>query len=432
MTGSPEPRRPMRAFYILSAVIFLQFLAGGTAMPFLALYAESLGASLIQISWIVGSASLVGLGASPAWGWIADRVGRRKPFLVGAIGTLVVTTFLAANAPWWLMSASGSCDGPCLWTVLAPSGTGVWWVLLPLKVVEAIAQGAYAVGNLAMMGDILEGHPHRARMMGAYRMSGSLAFAVAIVIAGLVSQTSGFRTTYTVASAIYFASLLFSLALPEARRATAARRAGSAERVSYVKLLRGPMLALVVVATVYQLPFSAVYSIWSVWVAEGLALGRAVYSQLWGLAAFVEVPAMLIAGYLGDRYGRRLPFMVGLSLFAVVYLLYIVVPTTAVPLVVGLAGAQVIRGFALAFFTASAMTMAIEIPAPEARGRASGLYQFSQSFAGIVGNYSGGFIAQTFGYQTLFAFAAAIVALGATYVRLAIGRPARPGVEVPG
>ena len=95
------------------------------------------------------------------------------------------------------------------------------------------------------------------------------------------------------------------------------------------------MLALVVIATVYQLPFSAVYSIWSVWVAEGLSLGRAVYSQLWGLAAFVEVPAMLIAGYLGDRYGRRLPFMAGLSLFAVVYLLYIVVPMTAVPLVIG-------------------------------------------------------------------------------------------------
>src|SRR5512140_1913137 len=110
MTEGSEPPRPMRAFYILSAVIFLQFLAGGTAMPFLALYAESLGATLIQISWIVGSASLVGLGASPIWGWVADRVGRRKPFLVGAVGTLVVTTFLAANVPPWLLSASKACD----------------------------------------------------------------------------------------------------------------------------------------------------------------------------------------------------------------------------------------------------------------------------------------------------------------------------------
>jgi MFS family permease len=393
----------MRAFYILSAVIFLQFLAGGTAMPFLALYAQSLGASLINISWIVGSASLVGLAASPWWGWVADRVGRRKPFLVGAIGTLVVTTFLMANAT-------------------------DWWMLLPIRVVEAVAQGAYAVGNLAMMGDILEGHPHRARMIGAYRMSGSLAFAVAIVIAGLVAQSSGFHTTYTVASGIYLTSLLFALALPEPRL-VASTSAAKVERVSYLKLLRGPMLPLIIIAATYSLPFSAVYSVWSVWVSEGLELGRATYSQLWGLAAFVEVPAMLLAGFLGDRYGRRVPFITGLSLFALVYLLYIIVPTTAIPLVIGLAGTQVIRGFALAFFTATALTMAIEIPPPEARGRASGLFQFSQSAAGIVGNYSGGFVAQTFGYPTLFALAAAIVALGATYVRVAIGRQPRPASE---
>jgi MFS family permease len=92
-----------------------------------------------------------------------------------------------------------------------------WWMLLPLRVVEGAAAGAYHVGNLAMMGDILEGHPHRARMIGAYRMSGSLAFAVAIVIAGLVAQTWGFHTTYTVASGIYAASFLLSLTLPEAR-----------------------------------------------------------------------------------------------------------------------------------------------------------------------------------------------------------------------
>lgn len=404
MTETTEVRRPMTAFYILSAVIFLQFLAGGTAMPFLALYAQSLGATLIQISGIVGSASLVGLFASPWWGWVADRIGRRKPFLVGAIGTLVVTSLLMANAT-------------------------DWWMLLPIRVVEAIASGAYAVGNLAMMGDILEGHPHRARMIGVYRMSGSLAFAVAIVIAGLVSQTFGFHTTYTVAAGIYFTSFVFALALPEPRRVASVNGSAAAPKISYLKLLLGPMLPLFVIAATYNLPFSAVYSIWSVWVAEGLNLGRATYSQLWGLAAFVEVPAMVIAGFLGDRYGRRVPFITGLSLFAAVYLLYIIVPTTTIPLVVGLAAAQVVRGFALAFFTASALTMAIEIPPPEARGRASGLFQFSQSLAMIAGNYSGGYVAQTFGYPTLFALAAGIVTLGAGYVSVAIGRKPRGVAE---
>jgi MFS family permease len=387
----------MAAYLILSAVVFLSFFANGSTWPFLPLYAESLGASLVNISWIVGTFSVFNLVSNLLWGRLADRVGRRKPFIVGTCATLILTNFLVAQAQ-------------------------VWWVILPLRLFEGVALGAYSVASLAMMGDILEGNPNRARMIGAYRMSGSLAFSIAIVSAGLIARDYGFRTTYTLAAGIYLIAFLIALNLPEARERPRSR---VARQVSFSELLRGPMLPLLVVAASFSIPFQAVFSVWPIWVADVLGLGRDGFSQLWGLAAFVEVPCMAIAGLLTDRFGRRLTFLLGLTLFASVYVMYYLVAVGTLP-VGGLVFAQVVRGFAFASFTATALTMVIEISPPASRGRAAGLFNIAQSLSQIVGNYSGGPVAQGFGYPTLFAGAAAALSIGVGYVSVAV-KPAASG-----
>ncbi len=381
----------MAAYLLLSGVVFLSFYASGSTWPFLPLYAESLGASLVNISWIVGTVSRANLLSNVGSGWLADVVGRRKPFLVATCGTLILTEFLISQAQ-------------------------IWWVILPLRVFEGIALGAYQVASLAMMGDILEGNPNRARMVGAYRMSGSLAFSIAIVTAGLITTAYGLRTTYLLASGIYAVAFLLALLIPEAKRSHRTRMARS---VSFGALLRGPMLPLLIVAASFSIPFQAVFSVWPIWVAERLGLGRDGFSQLWGLAAFVEVPCMAIAGYLTDRFGRRLTFFAGLSLFAGVYLMYFLVSIAALP-VAALIFAQVMRGFSFASFTATALTMAIDVSPPAARGSAAGLYNIAQSFSQIVGNYAGGPIAQVFGYPTLFAGAALALGIGVGYVSVGV------------
>jgi MFS family permease len=214
------------------------------------------------------------------------------------------------------------------------------------------------------------------------------------------------------------------------------------------------MLPLLAVAASFNLPFSAVfYSVWPIWIADGLSLGRATFTQLWGLAAFVEVPCMLLAGYLTDRFGRRPTFTLGLALFAGVYGLYFLaavtggVPTAALPAALGggvgpertvipvLVLAQALRGLAYAAFTATALTMAIEVSPPDARGRAAGLYQMAESLSNIVGGYAGGPIAQAVGIPSLFLGGSCSVLLGAAYVQIAVSRPSadrRDSAVVPG
>lgn len=126
---------------------------------------------------------------------------------------------------------------------------------------------------------------------------------------------------------------------------------------------------------------------------------------------------MLLAGLCIDRVGRRPTFIVGLAGFSLVYLLYLLAPPLP-----GLFATQVLRGVAFAAYTATALTLAIDLAPPEARGRAAGLFTFAQGLAQISGNWIGGPIAATLGFRGLFALAAGAVLFGAACSALMLGR----------
>ena len=179
----------LRAYLTLSAVIFCGFMGGGATAPFQSLYAVSLGASLGQVALVVGGFSTVAMVAGLVWGRLADRLGRRKPFIVGAMLGLALANLALAAVPAW------------------------GW-LVPLRFVEGVASGAHLVCSMALMGDILAGHPRRARLISGYRMSGSLAFSAAIVASGWLARTIGFRGSYTLAAGGHALAFGFVLALP--------------------------------------------------------------------------------------------------------------------------------------------------------------------------------------------------------------------------
>jgi MFS family permease len=177
------------------------------------------------------------------------------------------------------------------------------------------------------------------------------------------------------------------------------------------------MRPLLIVAFTFGLPFAAVYSVWPIWVAQVLGLGRAVFSQLWGIAAFVEVPCMLVSGILVDRVGRRPTFVASLVGFGLVYLLCVLAPPLP-----GLVATQVLRGAVFAAFTATALTLAIDLAPSEARGRASGLFSSARGLAQISGNWVGGALAGALGFRALFGLAAVTVLGGAVYSFRVLGR----------
>lgn len=389
--------RIRKPFLILTLIGFLVYLANGSASPFLPLYVRTLGGSVADVAWVVSGYAVASVASNLAWGRLTDRRGRRKPLVVGAMATLMVTTSLIAHAP-------------------------TWQALVLLRVVEGAAFASYNVGALAMLGDMLEDDGkaagRRGQMLGVYRTGGSLAFAVAIVLSGAAAERYGYHVTYALAGGVYALAFLVSLALPEPPRHAAAARGTPGELRELARLARGPLLPLTLAVLAWMLPFSAVYSVWPIYVANVQGLGSAGYARLWGLAAFLEVPSMIIAGRLADRLGRRTMFALALALFAGIYAAYALAPAPW-----GLVVAQIVRGFAFAAFTATALSALVELAPPEARGRATGVYQLASGSAQIVGNALGGPVSSAAGFPATFLGAGAVTLAGVA----AVLRPARVG-----
>ena len=110
------------------------------------------------------------------------------------------------------------------------------------------------------------------------------------------------------------------------------------------------------------------------------------------LAAF-----LLLAGALGDRYGRRRIFLLGLIGFGVASLICALAPSldvlAAARLLQGVAGALLVPG-SLAIITAT-----FEGPA---RGRAFGIWAAATSVVAVFGPPVGGVLVEVFGWQSIF------------------------------
>lgn len=81
----------------LYGAYFLGVSGIGFTLPFLSPYLEEKGLTEQQIGIVSTLAALVGLVQFPLGFW-SDRVGRRKPFLIVALGLLVLVTFLLLDA----------------------------------------------------------------------------------------------------------------------------------------------------------------------------------------------------------------------------------------------------------------------------------------------------------------------------------------------
>ncbi|MEB3329444.1 MAG: MFS transporter, partial [Candidatus Sericytochromatia bacterium] len=88
---------------ILFLTVFLDLLGFGLILPQLPYYAVRFGAGALAVGGLMAVYSLAQMVASPLWGGVSDRVGRRPVLNVSLIGSAVSTAFLGVvvDPGWW-------------------------------------------------------------------------------------------------------------------------------------------------------------------------------------------------------------------------------------------------------------------------------------------------------------------------------------------
>ena len=96
MTREPLERRRRLTFAVVFSTVLIDFVGFSVLIPVLPLFADRLGATSLQIGWIVSLYALCQLLFLPVWGWVSDRIGRRPVLLMSLLGTAISFAVLAA------------------------------------------------------------------------------------------------------------------------------------------------------------------------------------------------------------------------------------------------------------------------------------------------------------------------------------------------
>jgi MFS transporter, PPP family, 3-phenylpropionic acid transporter len=291
---APERRIPPAL-----SVLYLSIGAWIAAIaPFTAVILQSRGLDTATIGLLSGLAALAAMVVAPAWGHLADvLVGRVVAFRIG----LLVATFAALAL----------------------------WLPLPNAALAAIVASfvIFPVMFLAL-GDALavDALPRPERQYGVVRALASLSFAVGVIVAGFVYDQAGYAAVPLVS--LVWAVILFVVVGrvpdrtrdPEAR-STAARHGGQAAAGRFGSISRAlsAQPRLLAVLAVFTLAYTGLMGAIVFVGIRIVDLGGqpSDVALSFGVAAFAEIPGLVLAGWIGRRIGIRWLVMIALMVYGV-------------------------------------------------------------------------------------------------------------------
>src|SRR5437764_8805438 len=149
----------------------------------------------------------------------------------------------------------------------------------------------------------------------------------------------------------------------------------------------------------------------------GREFGVGVASLQWVVNAYTLTLAglLLVAGSLGDRYGRRRVFVIGVVWFALASVLCGIAPSAGM-----LIAARALQGVGGALLTPGSLAILEASFVKEDRGKAIGAWSGLGGVATAVGPFLGGWLVQAASWRLIFAInipiAAVVIALAVRHV----------------
>ncbi|MEB3223709.1 MAG: MFS transporter [Candidatus Sericytochromatia bacterium] len=409
---------------ILFITVFLDLLGFGLILPQLPYYAVRFGAGALAVGGLMAAYSLAQMVASPLWGGVSDRVGRR-PVLIGSlVGSAASTALLGAvvDPAWWARIGGGLPD-----TLLGASTA-----LLALFAARVFAGTATATIGVAQAYIADSTTPEtRAKGMGIIGAAFGLGFVFGPALGGLLAPF-GPGVPALVAAGLALANAAFAWvrlpeSLPAARRGVAVARGFSVARLRQAAIIPGmaPLMAMYFLSI---FAFATMEATFPLLTRDAFGFGEVQNGWTFAyIGVLVVIMQGGLVGRLAKRFGERRLVVAGGALLAVGLAGLPLSPSVAamaavlVPLCAG------------SGLTNPSLTALISLTAAQdAQGETLGTAQSLASLGRVLGPLWGGFAFGALGATGSYAVAAGVMLtvagmMWATSPRPEDGQPASSG-----
>lgn len=354
----------------LSNFYFWYFAVIGAFMPYWTLYLQHRGLDKATIGLLAFISVFTRIIAPSAWGWLADRRGRRMQLVRFATAAEV----LAWASLWWLPST------------------------LPYLVGMLFFYSFFQNAILAQFEAVtLFWLKHQRQRYGAIRLWGSAGFIASVLLLGVVFDHLSVAFLPAILAALSLVSFGVALACPEPPLAPQATR----RPPSVWPILQRPTVyrffAMQALLLLSHAPF---YSFYSLYLGE---LGYSVSQTgvLWTVGVVAEIVMFMNSRHFLLRWSERQLFAVCLVVTGVRWILTGVGHDYFSLLLI----AQCAHAFSFALFQVLSMQLINREFLPEQQGRAQGLFSMVWGLGVAAGSWLCGRYWDTLGGNAVFVVA---------------------------
>jgi MFS family permease len=367
-----------RIFYTLNLAVFTGMLGVGIVIPFLPIYAKTLGATALSIGVFFASFPLAQMLFMPVIGRLSDQHGRK----------------------WFIAAGLLLCSLLSVWYVYAP---GIVYLILG-RFVQGGTMALVIPIATAYVGDMAP-PDQRGAYMGIFNLFLMSSFGMGPLMGGWLSDAYGMEASFYWMGGLNLVALLAVLLfLPDSRTAAHVR----AQQTSYRALLRRPKIQGLVL---YRMMNSIQMGLWFSFVpllaVETLQMNTSQIGAILAIHMLVSSLVQVPMGRLADRMNRQVLIAVGGYLasltFASVWLAQGFVHLLLIGAVTGAMGAM-------------AMPALSAIAADEGHhggmGAIMGVLNMAMSAGMMLGPVLAGALAEVIGLRALFLFSGVVGLLG--------------------
>lgn len=394
-----------RNYYMVIAAMVAMQVTTSTIYMVLPVFFKEFGITNTESGILIAIGTFAGIISSFLAGRYSDSHGRKPVLLAG----------MAMYSAVFYLFALGGKD---------------FNTFFILRFIEGLGFYITPVAVMTIAGDIFP-PKQRGKAMALYTMASGVGQLVGPLGAGYFIEAATYTIYFILCGVFVTIGTLVVLFFVKETRPEVARKKAEEEKLkkqtwSVTGLLHdtralGAVVGFFFLAILfYRTGNTMVNPFMSIYLKEELGLNMGDTGWFFAIRAFMTLTVAPLAGWMADKWGRKMPFLGGMTLLIATMLGYRVVRSFDQVLMI-----RALESVSNAILMPTTRAMVTDLLTPENRAFGNGLYNTLVDESSTMGSVAGGWVYDIYGFGTVFAIGAITAALCMIVVALKVPEPSK-------